>query len=112
MYTVKYVFLCEAFAILSPGFGRISYGFLLLALLPPTTLRRRFLWAIIAIQFVVDVATVTVSFVQCRPIEGFWDKSVEADCWPPYYQQYGGYIQGCKGEFTHKRMPIDSDTHC
>ncbi|KAI0205106.1 integral membrane protein [Astrocystis sublimbata] len=94
MYTIKYVYLCEAFATLSPGFGRISYGFLLLALVPPTTLRRRFLWAIIGIQFVVDVATIAVSFAQCNPINGFWDKSIEADCWPTYVQEYGGYIQG------------------
>ncbi|KAI0860849.1 integral membrane protein [Xylaria cubensis] len=97
MYTIKYVYLCEAFAILSPGFGRISYGFLLLSLLPPTKRRRRFLWAILGIQFVVDVGGVTISFIQCRPINGFWDKRIDADCWPPYYQEYTGYVQGSVG---------------
>ncbi|KAM0814059.1 putative Integral membrane protein [Seiridium cardinale] len=94
MYTVKYVFLCEFFSIMSPGFGRISFAFLLLALVPPNKTRRRFLWSIIIIQFIVDVGTVVISFSQCRPIEGFWDHSIDAGCWPPYVQQYTGFVQG------------------
>ncbi|KAI0532439.1 integral membrane protein [Xylaria digitata] len=93
-YAIKYVYLCEFFSILSPGFGRISYGFLLLALIPPNENQRRFLWGIIGLQFVVDVGTVIISFSQCTPIEGFWDKGVNANCWPPYVQQYAGFVQG------------------
>lgn len=99
MYTIKWVYLCEIFSIMSPGFGRISFAFLLLGLLPPGgkgSIRPKFLWGIIAIQFVVDVGTVIVSMSQCRPIEGFWDKSVEAGCWDPHVQQYTGFFQGCK----------------
>lgn len=95
MYTIKYVYLCEFFSIMSPGFGRISFAFLLLGLIPPQKWRRRFLWTIISIQFVVDVGTVIISFSQCRPITGFWDPSVAANCWPPKVQQYTGYFQGC-----------------
>ncbi|KAI0480022.1 integral membrane protein [Xylaria cf. heliscus] len=94
MYTVKYVYLCEFFSILSPGFGRISYGFLLLSLIPPNKNRRRFLWGIIGLQFLVDVGTVIISFSQCTPIEGFWDTTIKATCWPPYVQQYTGFVQG------------------
>ncbi|KAI1630918.1 hypothetical protein F4809DRAFT_634625 [Biscogniauxia mediterranea] len=94
LYTVKWVYLCELFAIMSAGFGRISFAFLLLGLSPFSKPRRIFLWSIIFIQFVIDVGTVIVSFSQCRPIEGFWDKSVEAECWPPYVQQYTGFLQG------------------
>ncbi|KAI0839113.1 hypothetical protein F5Y06DRAFT_303274 [Hypoxylon sp. FL0890] len=94
MYTIKWVYLCEFFCILSSGFGRISYAFLLLGLAPPTKVQQRFLWAIIYIQFMVDVGVIIISFVQCRPIQGYWDNRVKADCWPPYVQQYAGYFQG------------------
>ncbi|KAJ0107473.1 hypothetical protein J7T55_007662 [Diaporthe amygdali] len=94
---VKWMFLSEIFAIMSPGFGRISFAFLLLGLLPPSgprSLRPMILWSIIAIQFVVDLGTVIISLVQCRPIVGFWDKSIEAGCWDPRVQQYAGFLQG------------------
>ncbi|KAI1414889.1 hypothetical protein F5Y13DRAFT_187577 [Hypoxylon sp. FL1857] len=94
MYTIKWVYLCEVFGILSPGFGRISYAFLLLGLTPPTKIQQRFLWAIIYTQFIVDVGIIIISYTQCRPISGYWDTSVEAVCWPPYVQQYGGFFQG------------------
>ncbi|KAI1138228.1 hypothetical protein F5Y05DRAFT_385542 [Hypoxylon sp. FL0543] len=94
MYTIKWVYLCEFFCILSSGFGRISYAFLLLGLAPPTKLQQRFLWAIIYTQFMVDVGVIIISFVQCRPIYGYWDPRAGADCWPPYVQQYAGYFQG------------------
>ncbi|RYP12168.1 hypothetical protein DL767_011373 [Monosporascus sp. MG133] len=94
MYTVKWVYLCELFAIMCPGFGRISYAFLLLKITPPSMTRRRFLWAIISIQFAVDIGTVAISFAQCRPVEGFWNRNMEASCWPPYVQQHVGFFQG------------------
>ncbi|KAI0472778.1 integral membrane protein [Xylariaceae sp. FL0804] len=94
MYAIKWVYLCEFFSIMSPGFGRISFALLLLAITPPTMWRRRLLWVIIGVQFAVDVGTVAISFSQCRPISGFWDQSLDADCWPPYVQQYTGFAQG------------------
>lgn len=97
--TVKWMFLSEIFAIMSPGFGRISFAFLLLGLLPPSrprAVRPKLLWSLIAIQFVVDMAAVIISMVQCRPIAGFWDRNIEAGCWDPRVQQYAGFVQGCK----------------
>jgi hypothetical protein len=100
-YTTKWVFLCEFFSIMSPCFGRISFALLLLGIIPPARWRFRFLWTIIAIQFVVDVGCVIVSFSQCRPIRGFWDHSVEAGCWPAYVQRDAGFFQGCEFPHTH-----------
>ncbi|KAM5441452.1 hypothetical protein MferCBS31731_003523 [Microsporum ferrugineum] len=94
MYTVKWVYLCEFFSIMSPGVSRIAYASLLLGLLPPIQWRSRLLWTLIWIQFVVDIGTVIISFVQCRPIYKFWDPSVPGHCWPPTVQQYVGYFQG------------------
>ena len=95
MYSIKWVYLCEFFSIMSPGFGRISFAFLLLELTPPVKWRRRFLLTIIAIQFIVDVGTVIISFSQCRPIAGFWNPHIQAHCWPPKVQEYTGFFQGC-----------------
>lgn len=94
VHTIKWVHLCEVFSIMSPGFGRISYAFLLLSLSPPNKTRRVFLWTIITIQFVVDVAMVCISFAQCRPITGWWDHEVDADCWSPTVQQNAAFFQG------------------
>lgn len=97
--TIKWMFLCENFAIMAPGFGRISFAFLLLNLLPPSgprSVRPKILWTIIATQFVIDVGTVIISMTQCRPIAGFWDRTIAAGCWDPRVQQYTGFFQGCK----------------
>ncbi|KAI1097191.1 hypothetical protein F4804DRAFT_328354 [Jackrogersella minutella] len=94
IYFGKWVYICEFFSIMCPGFGRISFAFLLLDLTPPSKARRRFLWAIIFIQFVADVGTVIIIFAQCKPIEGFWDKRIKATCWPADTQVYAGYLQG------------------
>ncbi|KAG8208466.1 Integral membrane protein [Trichophyton interdigitale] len=93
-YTVKWVYLCEFFSIMSPGVSRIAYASLLLGILPPIKWRSRMLWTLIWIQFVVDVGTVIISFVQCRPINKFWDAGVPGHCWAPTVQQYVGFFQG------------------
>ncbi|KAL4942941.1 hypothetical protein BDV06DRAFT_221700 [Aspergillus oleicola] len=64
MHSVKWVYLCEFFSILSPCVGRIAYASLLLSLLPPIPWRSRLLWTIIWIQIVVDCGTVIIRFAQ------------------------------------------------
>lgn len=99
--TVKWVFLCEFFSILSPGIGRIAYAFLLLGLVPPVQWRTRFLWSIMAIQFVVDIVTIIISFTQCRPLSKFWNHDVPGTCWSPSVQQDTGFFQGCRFNTSH-----------
>lgn len=98
--SIKYIYLCEFFSIMSPCFGRISYAILLLQILPPTVKRKRFLWTIIGLQFVIDVGTVIISFAQCTPITAFWGPEAKTHCWNPIVQQYTGYFQGCKCRHT------------
>lgn len=93
---MKWVYLCEFFSIMPPGVSRIAYASLLLGILPPIKWRSRMLWTLIWIQFVVDVGTVIISFVQCRPINKFWDAGVPGHCWAPTVQQYVGFFQGSK----------------
>ncbi|RAL11831.1 uncharacterized protein BO97DRAFT_453454 [Aspergillus homomorphus CBS 101889] len=94
MYSVKWVYLCEFFSILSPGIGRIAYASLLMSLVPPVRWRTRLLWSIIWIQFAVDIATIAVSFSQCSPMRKFWDSRVPGSCWPATVQRDMGYFQG------------------
>ncbi|EFQ97744.1 integral membrane protein [Nannizzia gypsea CBS 118893] len=94
MYTVKWVFLCEFFSIMSPCVSRIAYASLLLSILPPMKWRSKVLWALIWIQFVVDVVCVVISFSQCQPLNKFWDRSVPGNCWSPVVQQNIGFFQG------------------
>ncbi|KAI1804709.1 hypothetical protein F4811DRAFT_518812 [Daldinia bambusicola] len=97
MYSLKWIYLCEFFAIMTPVFGRISYAFLLSSIIPPSKSRRVFLWVLVGIHFVTDVVVLSVTFSQCRPFEGYWNKAIEPDCWPPTIQTYGGYLQGSVG---------------
>nr|ALM31982.1 decarboxylase_GME5538 [Daldinia eschscholzii IFB-TL01] len=106
MYAIKWVYICEFFAIMTPGFGRISYAFLLSNIIPPSKSRRIFLWTVIGIHFVVDVVTVCLTFAQCQPFEGYWDKSIESHCWPPTIQVYIGYLQGSLGSAVDLIMAV------
>jgi hypothetical protein len=101
----KYIFLCELWAIMSPGVGRISYAFLLLQIVPPDRPRRAILWFIICLQLVIDIGTVIISTVQCVPLSDFWEKGPTGNCWDPIIQQYTGYVQGC--EWLARKRFID-----
>jgi hypothetical protein len=75
------VYFGNIFSTLSAGFGRIAFAFLLLALLHPMWSKRKgLLWTIITLKFIVDVVAVVMSFLQCRPMRGYWDKDVNATC--------------------------------
>ncbi|KAH7123585.1 integral membrane protein [Dendryphion nanum] len=93
-FSIKYVYLCEFFSIMSPCFGRISFAFLLMQLVPPTKWPNRFLWTVVWLQFAVDIATVIVSFAQCWPISDFWENPEDKNCWSPKVQLYTGFFQG------------------
>ncbi|CAG8979938.1 hypothetical protein HYALB_00013361 [Hymenoscyphus albidus] len=94
--TIKWMYLCEVFCIMCPGFARISFGLLILSILPPTAWRRRFVWTVIMTQFVVDIGTIIISYAQCRPVNRYWNLEVQGTCWEPVVQQYTGFFQGCE----------------
>ncbi|KAI0401466.1 integral membrane protein [Xylaria palmicola] len=93
IYAIKWTFLAEGPAIFSVGISRISYAILLLSITPPSVWRRNLLWTIIVVQFIGDIAAVTVTYAQCRPLDAYWDHRVAGDCWPPTVQQYIGFTQ-------------------
>jgi len=95
-YTIKWVYLSEGPAIMAAGLSRISFALLLLRLTPPSVGKRRFLWAIMIIQLVFDLAAVIATYAQCQPVQRYWDPSISGSCWAPTVQQYTGFVQGCK----------------
>jgi hypothetical protein len=96
IFAIKWAFLAEGPAILASGFARISFAIILLTITPPARGKKTFLWSIIALQFIADLAAVIVTYSQCRPLVAYWDPRVDGDCWPPTYQQYIGFTQGCE----------------
>ncbi|RYC59025.1 hypothetical protein CHU98_g7187 [Xylaria longipes] len=94
VYAIKWAFIAEGPAILASGFARISFAILLLGITPPARGKRTFLWSIIALQFVADLAAVIVSYSQCQPLARYWDPSTPGTCWKPTIQQYTGFTQG------------------
>jgi len=110
-FSIKYVYLCEFFSIMAPCFGRISYAFLLLQLVPPSKWPRRVLWVVISIQFIVDLGTVIVSFSQCQPIYEFWGTNAKEHCWDPKVQQYTGYFQGCMTSPSLRKWRIKTNSN-
>ncbi|KAF3057244.1 integral membrane protein [Daldinia childiae] len=95
--SMKWVYACKFFAVMNPLFGRISFAFLLSELIPPSKLRRIFLWTPVGVHFMADFMTVVIVYTQCRPSRGYWDKTIKSYCRPPTVEQYSAYVQGSLG---------------
>jgi len=92
---LKYILLSLFFLIMAPCFGRVSYAFLLLSIVGPSLWRKRFLWTIIVLSFLLDFATATVITAQCTPMSSFW-KGRREDCLPGVLLRDLGSLQGCE----------------
>ncbi|KAI1477116.1 hypothetical protein K445DRAFT_363824 [Daldinia sp. EC12] len=92
-YAIKWVYLDESLAIMTPLFGRVSYVLLLSNIMPPCRFKRILLWVLIAVHFVVDIVALSLSLAQCRPFRGYWDKSTHPNCWPFVVQIYAVSVQ-------------------
>ncbi|KAL1886155.1 hypothetical protein Plec18167_000084 [Paecilomyces lecythidis] len=92
---VKYEYIGGAWGIISPALGRISYALFLLSVLRLlTTVRRIFLWVLIALQVVVNLLALIIIFVQCHPTSRVWDPSVPGYCVSVHVQGDIGFAQG------------------
>ncbi|KAI8965446.1 hypothetical protein F5Y11DRAFT_344606 [Daldinia sp. FL1419] len=106
VHSIKWMYICEFFAIFGPLFGRISFALLLSSIIPPSRPTRIFLWALIGIHTVTDVATIIICLAQCQPFSGYWDKSIVSYCWPVTIQQSMAYIQGSLGSAVDLALAI------
>ncbi|GAD93328.1 integral membrane protein [Paecilomyces variotii No. 5] len=92
---VKYEYIGGAWGIISPTLGRISYALFLLSVLwLLTTVRRIFLWVLIALQVVLNLLALIIIFVQCHPTSRVWNPSVPGYCVSVDVQGDIGFAQG------------------
>lgn len=95
MYAVKYEFLAAAWAVVAPALGRVSFAvFLLVFLTLLTTVRRIFIWALIALQVVANALAVVAMYAQCSPVERVWDRTVPGSCWSMRIHVDIAFVQG------------------
>ena len=56
--------------------GRVSVAVLLLRIIGPSTWRKRFLYFSVVSTLLLSSVYSIVSWVQCKPVEAFWDRTV------------------------------------
>ncbi|KAI1656888.1 hypothetical protein F4813DRAFT_362175 [Daldinia decipiens] len=104
--SMKWLYSCKFFGIMNPLFGRISFAFLLSELIPPSRLRRIFLWTPVGVHFMADFMTVVIVYTQCRPSRGYWDKTIKFYCRSPTVEKCGAYVQGSLGSVADLALAV------
>ncbi|EXL99009.1 hypothetical protein FOIG_08914 [Fusarium odoratissimum NRRL 54006] len=70
------------------------------------TISRRFLRVVVAIQIMLALASVIITFVQCRPTKMLWDQSAQGECWSPHVFNYTSYAVSGFTVFTDLVLAI------
>ena len=94
-YMVGYA---QIFAIYASTFGRISFSLFLLVIIGTTNYRKKIvLWAVVAIQIIINTVVIVQIYAQCgMNVTALWNPAVAAHstCQSPMVQTVLGYIQG------------------
>lgn len=89
-YVLKVDWISQPFNIMSLMTGKMSVAFLILRLLGPASLWRKwFLYVNIVLNFVLGSLTVIFTFAQCNPPRALWEGTTRlphAKCWNPSSQ--------------------------
>ena len=110
----KYIVACEAFAIITCMFGRLSFCAFFLGIIGPTHKYQRIItWIVIVAQVVGNTIIVIQVYAQCgKHMAALWDPAIAAisKCQGPEAEMMFGYIQaGKKVAFNKSDDPcIDS----
>ncbi|KAI0886761.1 uncharacterized protein GGS22DRAFT_117261 [Annulohypoxylon maeteangense] len=94
---VYMIWLSVPFSPGSAAFGKISIALFLMRLINRNRPQRYFLWVLIFLLVVINLALVIVTFAQCTPVTFLWGRvgtGTSGTCWDPTVQQYYGYFQG------------------
>ncbi|CAI4215515.1 unnamed protein product [Parascedosporium putredinis] len=70
-------------ALLSQAWSKTSFAMTLLGITNNRSWITYFLWFAIVTMNVSFVMSAVIFWIQCRPLKGFWDNSVELQCWNP-----------------------------
>ena len=100
---LKWSWVSQPFVIMGFATGKISVGLLLLRIIGPNTVWRKWiLYFSITTAFIFSAINVVLTFVQCTPVAGLWNPALlasgEAHCWDPSIQaHFAEFLSGeCK----------------
>ena len=81
---LKYNFLSQPIGAMAPVFGKISVGLLMLRIMGPNTVWRKwFVYGNLAIYMAISFLMVITTFVQCSPSRALWEMVPVSSCWNP-----------------------------
>ncbi|KAH8594902.1 hypothetical protein B0O99DRAFT_623894 [Bisporella sp. PMI_857] len=107
IYAIKYNFIGQAFGVMAPSFGRMSFICLMLQLFGTNAWRRAGLWFLFWQSLVVNALTLILIYVQCEDVQTLWDHAGHpGSCWSPNVQTYTGFAQGALNSATDLILTI------
>ena len=99
-------YIIQTLGIFAFGSGKVSVGCLILRLLPPNSVWRKWIiWTTIIFVFVFDALNCVLTFVQCSPPRALWEPDTPHSCWDPSVQTkiaFGGTGKQLQLAVTHK----------
>ena len=94
---VKFTFIIIIFHTWGTFFVRLSVCLFVLRLVPPNNRTfHRWTWGAMAFFALVTTSTFMTMCLQCRPIQGLWDRSIKAQCISLYDTDVVARLQGGK----------------
>jgi hypothetical protein len=91
---MQFDFLSQPWLNMGSTLSKVSIYLFFLRLVSRVTVWRIVLGVQILLLLVVNLIYSFTTLLQCRPIDKFWDSSVEGECWSISVQHNMGYFQG------------------
>ena len=104
----KWQFLSEICTAISLFFTRISICLFLLRIFGPIRYWRQILYFTMAFIALMNISSITVIMIQCRPLRKNWDPLVQGKCVRPGVVTFATYYNGGKLSYMafHRKLNI------
>ncbi len=87
LQAVKYNWISQPWGIFGFATGKISVALLILRILGPSTIWRKWiLYGCMASVFIINAIGSILTFVQCNPPRALWTPTIPSHCWDPKVQ--------------------------
>lgn len=94
---VKFNWIAQAFGITIVGTGKVSTAFLMLKIMGPKTVWRKwFLYVSVVLTLIFTILAALFAFVQCDPPRALWEKVPGAKCWDPKINTDWSIFSACQ----------------
>ena len=94
---LKWNWISQPFGTMALAFGKASVAFLLLKIIGPNTVWRKwFLWTSMGVFFILATLASIFNYAQCNPPRALWDHVPGAVCWKPTIQPDFAIFVSCK----------------